>query len=130
MRFLLALIPFLLFTSCTSFKCKVEEVGANAMISWLVTPPTKIVFKYDENGMKINDINFESDTEFEFYQEISNVPDLLDQESTGTKLTKDYAFSIVFQNANSDKLVKDIKLNSSKPKVSVGVIFIPNELKF
>jgi hypothetical protein len=93
---------------------EVEEVGANAMISWLVTPPTKIVFKYDENGMKINDINFESDTEFEFYQEISNVPDLLDQESTGTKLTKDYAFSIVFQNANSDKLVKDIKLNSSK----------------
>ncbi len=93
---------------------EVQEVGANAMISWLTTPPTKIVFKYDENGMKIYDVNFETNTEFEFYQEISNVPDLLDQETTGTKLTKDYAFSIVFQNTNSDKFIKNIKLNSSK----------------
>jgi len=93
---------------------EVEESGANAMISWLSIPPTKIVFKYDENGMKLNNVNFESNTEFEFYQEVSNIPDLLDQESTGTKLTKDYAFSIVFQNSNSDKFIKNIKLNSSK----------------
>jgi hypothetical protein len=93
---------------------EVEEVGANAMISWLATPPTKIIFKYDENGLKLNDINFENDTEFEFYQEVSNVPDLLDQETTGTKLTKDYSFSVVFQNTNSDKFIKNIKLNSSK----------------
>jgi hypothetical protein len=93
---------------------EVEEVGANAMISWLLTPPTKIVFRYDENGMKLFDINFESDTEFEFYQEVSNVPDLLDQETTGLKLTKDYAFSVVFKNTKSDKFIKNIKLNSSK----------------
>ena len=93
---------------------EVEESGANAMISWLSTPPTKIVFKYDENGMQLNDVNFESNTEFEFYQEVSNIPDLLDQETTGNKLTKDYAFSIVFQNINSDKFIKNIKLNSSK----------------
>jgi len=93
---------------------EVEESGANAMISWLSTPPTKIVFKYDENGMKLNDVKFEGNTEFEFYQEVSNIPDLLDQETSGTKLTKDYAFSIVFQNVNSDKFIKNIKLNSSK----------------
>ena len=93
---------------------EVEEVGANAMISWLSTPPTKIVFKYDENGMKLYDVIFETDTEFEFYQEVSNIPDLLDQETSGTKLTKDYAFSIVFQDTSSDKLIKNIKLNSSK----------------
>ena len=93
---------------------EVQEVGANAMISWLTSPPTKIIFKYDENGMNLNDVKFESDTEFEFYQEVSNIPDLLDQETSGTKLAKDYAFSIVFQNTNSDKFIKNIKLNSSK----------------
>jgi hypothetical protein len=93
---------------------EVDESGANAMISWLSTPPTKIVFKYDENGMKLNDVNFENNTEFEFYQEVSNVPDLLDQETAGSKLSKDYSFSIVFQNANSDKFIKNIKINSSK----------------
>lgn len=93
---------------------EVDEIGANATISWLNIPPTSIVFRYDENGLQIKDINFETDCEFEFYQEISNIPDLLDQESTGAKLTKDYSFSILFLNNQSDKFIKDIKLNSSK----------------
>ena len=92
----------------------VEEASANAMISWLTNPPTTILFRYDENGMKINDIKFDSDTEFEFYQEVSNIPDLQDQETTGTKLTKDYSFAIMFLNSKSDKFIKNIKLNSSK----------------
>jgi hypothetical protein len=92
----------------------VQEDGANAMISWMSNPPTSITFRYDENGMKINNLTFESDTQFEFYQEKSNVPDLQDQENTGTKLTKDYSFAILFLNSKSDKFVKNIKLNSSK----------------
>jgi len=93
---------------------EVQESGANAMISWLVTPPTSIFFKYDQNGMHLNDISFEADTEFEFYQEISNIPDLEDQELTGTKISKDYSFAIMFLNSKSDKFIKNIKLNSSK----------------
>jgi len=93
---------------------EVQESGANAMISWLANPPTTIAFRYDENGMSLKDINFESDTEFEFYQEVSNIPDLLDQENTGNRLTKDYSFAIVFENSKSDRFVKNIKLNSSK----------------
>ena len=92
----------------------VQESGANAMISWLLNPPTKIVFKYDESGMTLKDITFESNTEFEFYQEVSNIPDLLDQENTGNRLTKDYSFSISFENSTSDRFIKNIKLNSSK----------------
>jgi hypothetical protein len=91
-----------------------QETGANAMISWLTKPPTTILFRYDENGMKINDITFESDTDFEFYQEVSNIPDLQDQENTGTKLTKDYSFAIKFLNSKSDTFIKNIKINSSK----------------
>lgn len=93
---------------------EVDQDGANSMISWLNSPPTKIVFRYDENGMTIDDVIFEADTEFEFYQESTNIPDLLDQETSGTKLTKDYAFSILFLNSKSDKFIKNIKLNSSK----------------
>lgn len=93
---------------------EVQETGANAMISWLSKPPTSIVFRYDQNGIQINDLTFESDVVFEFYQEISNIPDLQDQETTGTKLNKDYSFSIMFLNSKSDKFIKNIKLNSSK----------------
>ena len=91
-----------------------QETGANAMISWLTKPPTTILFRYDENGMKLNNLTFESDTEFEFYQEVSNIPDIQDKETTGTKLTKDYSFAIMFLNSKSDKFIKNIKLNSSK----------------
>ena len=91
-----------------------DENGANAMVSWLSIPPTSIVFKYDQNGLQIKDFNFDIDCEFEFYQEITNVPDLLDQETTGTKLAKDYSFTILFLNNKSDKFIKNIKLNSSK----------------
>lgn len=93
---------------------EVEDTGANAMISWLSKPPTSIAFRYDENGMQIKDISFDQDTDFEFYQEISNIPDLQDQENTGYKLAKDYSFSILFLNSKSDKFIKNIKLNSSK----------------
>lgn len=31
MKLLIALLPFLFFTACTSFKCKVEEVGAEGI---------------------------------------------------------------------------------------------------
>jgi hypothetical protein len=64
--------------------------------------------------MKLNNLTFESDTEFEFYQEVSNIPDIQDKETTGTKLTKDYSFAIMFLNSKSDKFIKNIKLNSSK----------------
>ena len=102
------------FLETEPINIEIQEVGANAMISWLSKPPTSIVFRYDQNGMHINDISFESDTEFEFYQEISNIPDLEDQETTGTKLNKDYSFSVMFLNSKSDKFIKNIKLNSSK----------------
>ncbi len=96
----------------------VQESGANAMISWLTKPPASIVFKYNEDGMKIENLKFENDTEFEFYQEVSNIPDLINQETTGSKLSKDYSFSIMFLNSKSDKFIKNIKLNSSKFLIS------------
>jgi hypothetical protein len=73
-------------------------------------PPTTVFFRYDENGMSLNDVNFENNTEFEFYQELSNVPDLLDQENTGSKLCKDYSFLIRFQDSNWNEYIKQIKL--------------------
>lgn len=88
--------------------------GANSLSSWLSKPPTTTLFRYDQNGMKLFDINLEQSTELEFYQEISNIPDLLDQENSGTKLTKDYSFKIKFEDSSSNKLTKTIKLNSSK----------------
>ena len=60
-----------------------------------------------------NNIKFDNDTEFEFYQQVSNVPDLLDQETTGNKLAKDYSFSIKFLKSNSDKFIKNIVEKSS-----------------
>ena len=93
---------------------EVQETGANAMVSWLTKPPTTLAFKYDENGMTLKNINFENNTEFEFYQEFSNTQGELDQENNGNRLTKDYSFSIVFENSSSDKFIKNIKLNSSK----------------
>ena len=96
----------------------VSELGSNALSSWMPLPPTTVFFRYDENGMYLNDINFENNTEFEFYQEISSVPDLLDQENTGTKLSKDYSFSIKFQDTNWNQYIKNIKLNASKFYIS------------
>ena len=50
--------------------------------------------------IKLKNINFENNTEFEFYQEFSNTQGELDQENNGNRLTKDYSFSIVFAQTN------------------------------
>jgi hypothetical protein len=92
----------------------VSKLGSNAMLSWMPNPPATTIFRYDENGMYLNDISFENNTEFEFYQEISNIPDLLDQETTGSKLSKDYSFAIKFQDTSNNEYLKNVNLNSSK----------------
>ena len=96
----------------------VSVTGSNALSSWMPLPPTTLFFRYDENGMSLNDVNFENNTEFEFYQELSNVPDLLDQENTGSKLCKDYSFLIKFQDSNWNEYIKQIKLNASQFYIS------------
>ncbi len=96
----------------------VSVSGSNALASWMPLPPTTVFFKNDENGMHLYDINFENNTEFEFYQETTNVPDLLDQENTGTKLCKDYSFAIKFQDSNWNEYIKNIKLNASQFYIS------------
>lgn len=96
----------------------VDEDGSNGMISWAGNTPTTTFFTYDESGINLNKINFDLDTEFEFYQPVSNIPDLLDQETTGNKLSKDYSFSIKFLKSNSDKIIKNININSSKFYIS------------
>ena len=92
----------------------VSELGSNAMLSWMPSPPATTFFRYDENGLHLNDISFENNTEFEFYQEISNISELPDHVNTGNKISKDYSFAIKFQDTSYNQYLKNININSSK----------------
>lgn len=88
--------------------------GVNAVSNWATLPLTTVFSTYNENGLFVQDKKLISNTEFEIYQEQSNLENISDHENNGNKLVKDYSFKIKFRDINYNSYVKSFFVNSSK----------------
>ena len=76
--------------------------------------PSKIVASYNSDGLAIYSGNLSYDSEFEIYQEKYNPSNFDIVASSGSKLTKDYAFKVKFRTSDNQFVIKNLNLNSSE----------------
>ena len=90
--------------------------GSDVINSFSNEESSKVFVEYDSNKINFEDIKLKNDTEFEIYQPKSNT-ELLNNTS-GTKLYRDYSFRLKFKNKDSVYLYKDLFINASSYLIS------------
>ena len=88
--------------------------GVNAISNWASLPHTTIFSTYDENGLFVQNKKLIKNTEFEIYQQQTNLENINDHENNGNKLVRDYSYKFKFKDINYNSFIKTLLINSSK----------------